>query len=261
MENQKRMFELEGGINFRELGGYHTLDGKTVKYHKILRSGNMCNLTSKDLQQLSDYGLRIDVDLRSPSESEYAPDSYPQKAAYVNLPVYPFSKDLFKNLGIVNYMKIHLDENNYVDQSYVQMLVDKHARGAFRKLFDLLLANERENQSLVFHCSAGKDRTGVAAFLILSALRVDPQEILNDYLLTNLFFEGASAKEINSLVTDDKRNALADRLNANLAVSAQNFEILTKTCTTISGSMDDYFDQYLDLDHTQREKLRRIYLE
>ena len=85
-----------------------------------------------------------------------------------------------------------------------------------------------------FHCSAGKDRTGVAAFLILSALQVKPAEILEDYLLTNLFFEGASATEINHLVTNDARNALADKLNSNLAVSSENFKVLERTCKTPS---------------------------
>lgn len=256
-----RMLELQGGVNMRELGGYQTIDGKKVKYHKLLRSGNLNELTDADLAYLEQYGLRIDVDLRSPSESEYYADRYPEAAAYVNLPVYPFSRNLFKNLGIVNYMKMHLDENNYADQSYVQMLVDKHALGTFRKLFDLLLANEKPNQSLVFHCSAGKDRTGVAAFLILSALQVKPDQILQDYLLTNLYFQGNSAAQINQLVTHDERNALADKLNANLAVSAENFAILHKTCTTVADSMEDYFAKYLKLDQKQLVKLREIYLE
>nr|WP_321316332.1 tyrosine-protein phosphatase [uncultured Ligilactobacillus sp.] len=257
----KRMLELQGGVNFRELGGYHTITGKTVKYHKLLRSGNMNDLTDQDLNYLYNYGLRIDVDLRSESEVEYYPDRYQKGTAYVNIPVYPFSKDVFKNLGIVNYMKLKLDNNNYADQSYVQMLVDKHARCAYRKVFDLLLANEKENQSLVFHCTAGKDRTGVAAFLILNALQVKPDEILNDYLLTNLFFQGNSAKEINELVTNDQRNALADKLNANLAVSADNFAILEKTCNVVASSMDDYLKKYLNLDAIQLKKLRSIYLE
>lgn len=260
MEYQ-RMLDLEGGVNFRELGGYSTVDGKHVKWQKILRSGNMTDLTDNDLEYLTDYGLRIDVDFRSPAETEYYADRYPEKAAYVNLPVYPFSKQLFKNLGIVNYMKMKIDDQNFADQSYIQMLVDKHARMAYQKMFELLLANDKPNQSLVFHCSAGKDRTGVAAFLILSALRVKPEEILNDYLLTNLFFQGASAKEINQLVTHDERNALADKLNSNLAVSEENFKVLQRTCETVAPTMEDYFEKYLNLTSAKLAKLREIYLE
>ena len=61
MEHQ-RMLDLKGGVNFRELGGYSTIEGKHIKWHKILRSGNMTDLTDDDLQFLTDYGLRIDVD-------------------------------------------------------------------------------------------------------------------------------------------------------------------------------------------------------
>lgn len=255
------MLDLQGGVNFRELGGYKTIDGRHVKWHKILRSGNMADLTDHDLQFLTDYGLRIDVDLRSPSETEYYSDRYPKSAAYVNLPVYPFSKSIFNNLGIVNYIKLKAEDQDYANQSYIQMLVDRHARLAYQKMFSLLLANTKENQSLVFHCSAGKDRTGVAAFLILSALQVDPDEVLKDYLLTNLVFQGVSAADINHLVTHDDRNRLADQLNANLAVSAENFRILSQTCQTVAPTMDAYFEKYLGLTANQLITLRSIYLE
>lgn len=260
MEHQ-RMLDLKGGVNFCELGGYSTVNGKHVKWQKILRSGNMAELTDDDLRFLTDYGLRIDIDFRSPAETEYYADRYPEEAAYVNLAVYPFSKPLFKNLGIINYMKMKIDDQDYVDQSYIQMLVDKHARMAYQRMFELLLANDKPGQSLVFHCSAGKDRTGVAAFLILSALQVKPEEILKDYLLTNLFFEGASATEINHLVTNDARNALADKLNSNLAVSSENFKVLERTCKTVAASMNEYFEKYLGLPPEKLEKLRAIYLE
>lgn len=255
------MLNLQGGINFRELGGYETVDGHHVKWRKLLRSGNMVDLTNDDLQLLTDYGLRIDVDLRSPSETEYYADRYPKPAAYVNLPVYPFSKSLFSNLGIVNYMKLKVEDQDYANQSYIQMLVDRHARLAYQKMFSLLLANTKENQSLVFHCSAGKDRTGVAAFLILTALQVKPNEILKDYLLTNLVFQGVSSDEINHLVTNDDRNQLADKLNANLAVSSVNFQILSRTCQIVAPTMESYFEKYLGLTSEKLTKLRSIYLE
>lgn len=257
----QRVLDLQGGINFRELGGYETVDGRHVKWHKLLRSGNMANLTDRDLRFLTDYGLRIDVDLRSPSETEYYADRYPKPAAYVNLPVYPFSKSLFSNLGIVNYMKLKVEKQDYANQSYIQMLVDRHARFAYQKMFSLLLANTKENQSLVFHCSAGKDRTGVAAFLILKALQVKPDEILKDYLLTNLVFQGVSSSEINHLVTHDSRNQLADKLNADLAVSAANFKILSQTCRIVAPTMENYFDKYLGLPSAKIAQLRSIYLE
>lgn len=258
---RQRILALKGGVNFRELGGYSTINGQHVKWQKILRSGNMTDLTDDDLRFLADYGLRIDVDFRSSAETEYYADRYPDEAAYVNLPVYPFSKQLFKNLGVVNYMKMRIDDQDYVDQSYIQMLIDRHARIAYQRMFELLLANDKPNQSLVFHCSAGKDRTGVAAFLVLSALQVKPEEILNDYLLTNLFFQGISATEINHLVTHDQRNALADKLNSNLAVSVENFKVLDRTCQIVASSMDQYFEKYLNLTSAKLRKLRSIYLE
>ena len=262
MIENKRMLELQQGVNMRELGGYSTTDGRTVKWHKILRSGNMGDLTPTDIEFLKHYGLKYDIDFRSPSEVEYYPDRYPAGVKYVNVPVYPFEKGLLNNVGVNAYSAIHaLENDNFVDESYIQMLVDKHARQAYRQMFDFLLANDKESQSLVFHCSAGKDRTGVGAFLILSALGVKLKIIKNDYLLTNLFFEGESAANINDLVTHDKRNDLADRLNSFLAVSVHDVEILPEACKILSGSVEGYLKQYLYVDEKQLEQLKSIYLE
>ena len=63
-------------------------------------------------------------------------------------------------------------------QTYLQMLLDSHAQAAYRKMFNVLLENDKEGESVVFHCTAGKDRTGVAAFLILSALGVSEKQIV-----------------------------------------------------------------------------------
>ena len=100
------MLELEEGINFRELGGYLTEDGRKIKWHKLLRCGSMAQLTKNDVDYLDKYGVRYIIDLRSPEESNYSPDKYPDKAQYFQDTVYPFSFSLFKNLGIINNMRL-----------------------------------------------------------------------------------------------------------------------------------------------------------
>ena len=162
------MLELEEGINFRELGGYLTEDGRKIKWHKLLRCGSMAQLTKNDVDYLDQYGVRYIIDLRSPEESNYSPDKYPDKAQYFQDTVYPFSFSLFKNLGIINNMRLGASNMDFGRQTYLQMLLDPHAQAAYRKMFNILLENDKEGESVVFHCTAGKDRTGVAAFLILA---------------------------------------------------------------------------------------------
>ncbi|TFE19260.1 tyrosine-protein phosphatase, partial [Ligilactobacillus salivarius] len=194
---EHRMLELEEGINFRELGGYLTEDGRKIKWHKLLRCGSMAQLTKNDVDYLDQYGVRYIIDLRSPEESNYSPDKYPDKAQYFQDTVYPFSFSLFKNLGIINNMRLGASNMDFGRQTYLQMLLDPHAQAAYRKMFNILLENDKEGESVVFHCTAGKDRTGVAAFLILSALGVSEKQIVEDYLYTNLFFDNYSSETIN----------------------------------------------------------------
>ena len=197
------MLELEEGINFRELGGYLTEDGRKIKWHKLLRCGSMAQLTKNDVDYLDQYGVRYIIDLRSPEESNYSPDKYPDKAQYFQDTVYPFSFSLFKNLGIINNMRLGASNMDFGRQTYLQMLLDPHAQAAYRKMFNVLLENDKEGESVVFHCTAGKDRTGVAAFLILSVLGVSEKQIVEDYLYTNLFFDNYSSETINDALESE----------------------------------------------------------
>ena len=222
------MLELEEGINFRELGGYLTEDGRKIKWHKLLRCGSMAQLTKNDVDYLDQYGVRYIIDLRSPEESNYSPDKYPDKAQYFQDTVYPFSFSLFKNLGIINNMRLGASNMDFGRQTYLQMLLDPHAQAAYRKMFNVLLENDKEGESVVFHCTAGKDRTGVAAFLILSALGVSEKQIVEDYLYTNLFFDNYSSETINDALESESQTEIAQRLNSKTAVIAETIEVLPK---------------------------------
>ena len=224
------MLELEEGINFRELGGYLTEDGRKIKWHKLLRCGSMAQLTKNNVDYLDQYGVRYIIDLRSPEESNYSPDKYPDKAQYFQDTVYPFSFSLFKNLGIINNMRLGASNMDFGRQTYLQMLLDPHAQAAYRKMFNVLLENDKEGESVVFHCTAGKDRTGVAAFLILSALGVSEKQIVEDYLYTNLFFDNYSSETINDALENESQTEIAQRLNSKTAVIAETIEVLPKAC-------------------------------
>lgn len=84
-----RNLNVTGGLNFRELGGYPTLDNQTVKWHKLLRTAGLAGLTPEDQQHLSQYGVVADVDFRSKDEQTMAPDRVPVGATYH---FYPFSQ-------------------------------------------------------------------------------------------------------------------------------------------------------------------------
>lgn len=255
------MLELEEGINFRELGGYLTEDGRKIKWHKLLRCGSMAQLTKNDVDYLDQYGVRYIIDLRSPEESNYSPDKYPDKAQYFQDTVYPFSFSLFKNLGIINNMRLGASNMDFGRQTYLQMLLDPHAQAAYRKMFNILLENDKEGESVVFHCTAGKDRTGVAAFLILSALGVSEKQIVEDYLYTNLFFDNYSSETINDALESESQTEIAQRLNSKTAVIAETIEVLPKACQVVSGSVEKFLEEKLGMTKAKIERLQELYLE
>lgn len=255
------MLELEEGINFRELGGYLTEDGRKIKWHKLLRCGSMAQLTKNDVNYLDQYGVRYIIDLRSPEESNYSPDKYPDKAQYFQDTVYPFSFSLFKNLGIINNMRLGASNMDFGRQTYLQMLLDPHAQAAYRKMFNILLENDKEGESVVFHCTAGKDRTGVAAFLILSALGVSEKQIVEDYLYTNLFFDNYSSETINDALESESQTEIAQRLNSKTAVIAETIEVLPKACQVVSGSVEKFLEEKLGMTKAKIERLQELYLE
>lgn len=255
------MLELEEGINFRELGGYLTEDGRKIKWHKLLRCGSMAQLTKNDVDYLDQYGVRYIIDLRSPEESNYSPDKYPDKAQYFQDTVYPFSFSLFKNLGIINNMRLGASNMDFGRQTYLQMLLDPHAQAAYRKMFNVLLENDKEGESVVFHCTAGKDRTGVAAFLILSALGVSEKQIVEDYLYTNLFFDNYSSETINDALESESQTEIAQRLNSKTAVITETIEVLPKACRVVSGSVEKFLEEKLGMTKAKIERLQELYLE
>ncbi len=255
------MLELEEGINFRELGGYLTEDGRKIKWHKLLRCGSMAQLTKNDVDYLDQYGVRYIIDLRSPEESNYSPDKYPDKAQYFQDTVYPFSFSLFKNLGIINNMRLGASNMDFGRQTYLQMLLDPHAQAAYRKMFNVLLENDKEGESVVFHCTAGKDRTGVAAFLILSALGVSEKQIVEDYLYTNLFFDNYSSETINDALESESQTEIAQRLNSKTAVIAETIEVLPKVCRVVSGSVEKFLEEKLGMTKAKIKRLQELYLE
>jgi len=178
----ERYLPMEGGFNFRDLGGYHTNDGHTVQWGKLFRSDDLSNLTKNDLDYLSSIPLVDILDFRSLQEKEVAPDNLPRTVKNsIHLPITPGNlTDLTKLKGSeVDAVMMNINKSIVTDPKSIKQ---------YREMFDLL-QNPTENTPLLFHCTAGKDRTGMAAALILYALGVNQQLIFEDYLLSNKHIE------------------------------------------------------------------------
>jgi len=191
---------LEGVGNARQLGGYVGADGKVVKDGVLLRTASLGEATKADIDRLKNtYNLAEIIDLRTDVEAEYDPEIKIDGVKNLNLLIIDeeamsksmeslSNKDL-KKLGSGNLVKI-LEVIKGLgivgDQMYVNFLSHDAGKQGYAQMFRELLELP-EGQSLLFHCTQGKDRTGCAAMLILAALGVDEQTILDDYMLTNEF--------------------------------------------------------------------------
>ncbi|MEG3092898.1 tyrosine-protein phosphatase [Sphingomonas sp. PB1R3] len=175
-----RVLPLQGGRNFRDLGGYRTVDGRMVKWGLLYRSGQMHDLTPADYTYLQKRGIRTVCDFRDTAERTREPTLWPagQKPKVL-------SDDYALDMSA---MKIPGDPATWTHEQVVTAMTATYPQlldqfnGQYRRMFAELLAGDAP---LAFHCTAGKDRTGVAAALLLTALGVPRATIVEDYLLSN----------------------------------------------------------------------------
>ncbi len=174
-----RALALEGSWNVRDLGGYLTTDGRRVRYGCLYRGGALGGLTADDHQRLGALGLRAVCDLRSTQEVTAEPDHLPPGVRYQHVPLMTLEENSSQRIRrlIVDPRALQ----TALPESYVMFLRDSpRVFGAV-----ILHAADANALPLLFHCTAGKDRTGLTAALILLALGVPEDVVIADYTLSN----------------------------------------------------------------------------
>lgn len=172
-----REIALEGAFNFRDLGGYHTAEGRRVREGLLYRSAFLQTLSDADLATLQGLGLRRIYDLRTPVEVAAMPDRVPPGIERVALPIHEHEP--------ITRLTVMFNRHRLLElfaRVYVEVFIDQGAAVYGRLLRDL---SQPENTPALIHCTAGKDRTGIAAALILSVLGVPREMVLADYLASN----------------------------------------------------------------------------
>lgn len=172
-------------LNFRDLGGLETNDGRIIKRGRIFRTSTFTPQTSKDLEFLSSMNLDTIIDLRSLDEIEEKPNTYLGSATYIKAPAFSIEKfaplaPTKKQANSIFFMKPSEVEDlfNLMFESYAFL---PYSVSSYSYLFESM----EENKNFAFHCTAGKDRTGVAAMLIELTLGRNYDQALEQYLLSN----------------------------------------------------------------------------
>lgn len=161
--------ELEGTYNTRELGGYINQDGKTLKKQKLLRSDTLSNLTDNDREKLYRYGIRTVIDLRRSREILEEPSKLQH---YKDIKYYHISLSLNDHYGFMQQRK----EESLFD------LYKGYLTGRQEQLNEIIeVISSHLSNGVLFHCTAGKDRTGIISMILLKICNVDDETIKMDY--------------------------------------------------------------------------------
>lgn len=260
------LIELDGTCNTRDQGGMEAVTGQRVRAKKLIRSDGLEKLTDNDIHILVDEcDLRTVIDLRTDVERKAAPDPIDRmpEVKFVSLPVLADSA-----VGLTHehslrslwdeFLKLKGDPMGVISKTYPLMLLGDAGVVAYKQFFEILLAQEQG--AVLWHCSEGKDRTGVASMLILFALGVPPATIMEDYLATNLF----ARQKMKRIANDLKKVHVADKSDeALLALICAHEEYMDAAMEAVKGkygSLDAYLTEALDLTPEKRQLLAEKYL-
>ena len=274
-QSATRWLTLEGGKNFRDLGGYITADGQHVRWGKLFRSGALAGLTDNDFTELQPLNIGAVIDFRSPAERQAEPTNWPLKdTALINA-------DYDLNMG--NFSRIFTDPDLTAEKVEAAMAskypeILEGLTGPFSNMFDRLASSD---QAIIFHCTAGKDRTGIAAALILTALGVDRETIMADFMLSDLYYsQMVSARDVLGKVGNTViEQADAGKMNAEGSGGSMMGKLSPETMRPLagvresyltttfaameakSGSVMKYIQQELDVTDEELQQLRINFLE
>ncbi|MDX6742182.1 tyrosine-protein phosphatase [Actinocorallia sp. A-T 12471] len=215
-----RLVKLNGTVNFRDVGGYRTTNGKWVRMGKVYRTDALDKLTSADLAKLKRLGIKVAYDLRMDAERAAAPDKLPAGVRYVVADV----------AGGGAYTGMPTTPEAAADlmiEGEKAMVTSPSAKKALSTVFDGLA--DKRARALLFHCTAGKDRTGWAAASLLTALGVPRATVMADYLASNDYRAAANAAALAALppaqaaIYKPLLDVRAEYLNAGFAQVKKSF--------------------------------------
>lgn len=258
--------------NARDLGGYQTRDGKTVRKSVLFRSAAFTDVSPETLDSLvRQYNLAAIIDLRATYEREEDPEPIQKGAAQYHFRIMDeqlmasraaaVSDVLMEpNVNPIKRIAAMLDARLISDQMYVEFLTGETGKTGFRNFFRVLLETP-EGRGVLWHCTSGKDRTGVAAMLLLGVLNVEESSIMDDFLQTNVSFE----KEIRNMRQKFECYALDEALMDGLLVVGKGvlasymynaIQYIKKNYGDIPG----YVRKELGLTDADIEQLQSLYL-
>ncbi|MCO8290716.1 tyrosine-protein phosphatase [Tetragenococcus halophilus] len=251
---------METITNFRDLGGIKNREGQVLAGKKLLRSGELSKVSPQDQNELvENYRLGKITDLRSSQEIKERPDEHFKNTDYVHI-------DIFKNVkgqgtGLDDFKQIFSPDTarNYMKETYRTMAVNPSAQEGFKKVIESALSVD-SNKSFLFHCFAGKDRTGVSATLLLEILNVPKETIYKDYLATNAMRVQENDEIIAKAIKEGSDSKTIEALKIALTVDASYLDTFYQMVNEEFGGIKNYLTNELGITSNMQNEVRSLYL-
>ena len=259
----ERRLPLEGSPNFRDLGGYVGEDGRSVRWGQLYRSGDLERLSDSDLAYLLGLDLKVICDFRSEFEAEQSPGRRPDGATLLPLPIaggdMPMDA-LYQAIGSGDFSG--LDEQHLVraNRNFVKEFTPTYA-----EMLDQV--TRRDGRPALIHCTAGKDRTGLGAAILLWVLGVPTKTIFADYLLTNGYNAQRNEMMLGMLRQEvaAKSGVAAETVDLSpmvaLMTAKRAYLMAAVECITADyGSIDNYIRDGLGMSEQTRRRFQNALL-
>jgi protein-tyrosine phosphatase len=252
--------KMSAARNFRDLGGYATVDGQHIKEGLLYRSDHLKKVSTEDVEAVAALGIKRVYDLRSEKEREKDPPTLPKIGSLevVHLPIYyaPLDPALTRR----KILRGEVEEGDFhqaMIESYRAYALDYRAQWS-TLIIDL---SDPSGLPALFHCTHGKDRTGVAVAITLRALGVPQETVMEDYLLSNKFWESEASRLSCFASCASFFRTPRNEVRALLEVRPEYLDASFTAIDERYGSFDNYLDQGLGIDEQTLQRLRTVLLE
>lgn len=259
--SENRLLNFAGIVNFRDLGGYRTEDGRQVRWGTLYRAGNLSSATEADLDAIARLGLAEIIDFRSSYEREKEPNRLPEQEglAMVKLPILDEG-----NNALASELSERIDKGDMesFDPDAIMIEANQQFASVFTPQFSAFMQSVLANngQPMMWHCTAGKDRTGFASAILLRTLGVAQDTVMSDYLMSADLARAGRANQMR-LLRVFKGQETADKVSRLLGIEAQWLEAAFQQIDEDWGSFERYRREGLSISDQQVEQLRALLLE
>lgn len=246
--------------NIRDLGGIQNKNNQTIKYHKLIRSGNLYKATKNDIRKIKNMlNLGLIIDLRTKQEVNEKPDKNIQNIKYINIAILNEEKiGLTRTKQCTTLSELARNVPNMLEV-YKYMIQDKMSINNLKKILNEIIDFNSE-KSILIHCNAGKDRTELVIYCLLKILDIDYEYILHDFLKSNraMRTKGILLYILAVIKTHDIN--VAQGVYNFCVVNEKYLKIIENSIIEKYESVDNFITNILEIDNDKKMSLRNKFL-